>query len=110
MTTMQISVECTDCGAVPLRLADLTIRVCADTEQWSFCFLCPECRRATAYDSSEQGLDLLVTLGVPVERWYMPAELAEAHPRGPALTFDDLLDFYLLMQRADWLDLIEPSS
>jgi hypothetical protein len=110
MTTMQISVECGDCGAVPLKLPDLMIRVCADNEQWSFCFLCPECRRATAYDSSAQALDLLVTLGAPVKRWHLPAELTESRPGGPVLTADDLLDFHLFLQRTDWFDPTTPGS
>ena len=62
-------------------------------------------RHATAYDSSAKALDLLVTLGAPVEQWHMPAELGEARPAGPALTWDDLLDFHLLLQRADWFEL-----
>ena len=104
MATMQISVECSDCGAVRLKLPDLMIRVCSDNQQWSFCFRCTACGRATSYDSSAAALDLLVTLGAPVEQWHMPAELAETRPVGPALTIDDLLDFHLLMRRADWFE------
>ena len=49
-----------------------------------------------AKDASRRIVDLLVSSGVRMEVWRLPAELAE--PRvGPPLTPDDLLDFHLLL-------------
>ena len=77
---------------------DLTVRVCADDERGSYCFQCPECTRAVAKDATRRIVDLLVSSGVRMQVWRLPAELAE--PRvGPPLRPDDLLDFHLMLQR-----------
>jgi len=81
----------------------LTVRVCADDERGSYCFRCPDCRRAVAKDASRRIVDLLVSSGVRMQVWRLPAELSE-HPAGPALAPDDLLDFHLLLQTEGWYD------
>ena len=82
---------------------DLTVRVCADDERGSYCFQCPECTRAVAKEASRRIVDLLVSSGVRMQVWRLPAELAE--PRvGPPLRPDDLLDFHLLLQEDGWFE------
>jgi hypothetical protein len=106
MSNKLIRAQCADCGVVRLTLPDVLVRVCADTQRWTYCFRCPACGRANARDSDEATLDVLVALGAPMQHWHGPAELLEVRPDGAALTLDDLLDFHLLLQRPDWFDLL----
>ena len=104
MTT--IRANCPSCGDVQLRAADLTVRVCSDDEQGSYCFQCPTCSQAVAKDASRRSVDLLVSSGVRMEVWRLPAELSEPHV-GPPLSPDDLLDFHLMLSRDGWFDEVE---
>jgi predicted RNA-binding Zn-ribbon protein involved in translation (DUF1610 family) len=98
-----IKAECPDCGAVRLRVRDLTVRVCADDDRGSYRFRCPDCTTAVIHEASSAICALLVSVGVDEEIWRLPAELHEAHS-GPAFTHDDLLDFHMLLERDDWTD------
>ena len=59
-----------------------------------------------AKDASKRIVDLLVSSGVRMEVWRLPAELSEPHV-GPTLSPDDLLDFHLMLERDDWFDEVE---
>jgi len=48
-------------------------------------------------------VDLLVSSGVRMQVWRLPAELSEARV-GPPLKHDDLLDFHLLLQGDGWFE------
>jgi hypothetical protein len=98
-----IRANCPSCGDVQLTAEDLTVRVCADDERGSYCFRCPDCRRAVAKEASRRIVDLLVSSGVRMQVWRLPAELAESR-LGPALTPDDLLDFHLFLQGDGWFE------
>lgn len=106
MTT--IRANCPGCGDVQLTEDDLTVRVCADTDQGSYNFRCPTCSGPVVKDASKRIVDLLVSSGVRMEVWRLPAELAEEH-RGPRLTPDDLLDFHLLLSGDDWFEHVAES-
>lgn len=101
MTT--IRANCPHCGDVQLRVADLTVRVNADSEHGSYTFTCPSCSRAVAKDASKRIIDLLTSTGVDVQVVRPPAELLENH-NGPAINADDLLDFHILLQDDAWFD------
>jgi hypothetical protein len=98
-----IRANCPSCGDVQLTSDDLTVRVCADDERGSYCFRCPDCRRAVAKEASRRIVDLLVSSGVRMQVWRLPAELGELRTGAP-LAPDDLLDFHLLLQTDDWFD------
>jgi hypothetical protein len=98
-----IRANCPSCGDVQLKASELTVRVCSDDERGSYCFRCPDCRRAVAKDASRRIVDLLVSSGVRMQVWRLPAELHEAH-HGDAFVPDDLLDFHLLLQEDGWFD------
>jgi hypothetical protein len=98
-----IKAECHTCGAVRLRVADLTVRVCADDKSGAYRFRCPRCDVAVVHEATSAICALLVSVGVHEEVWRLPAELRERH-RGPAITPDDLLDFHLLLERDDWAE------
>lgn len=101
MTT--IRANCPSCGDVQLKASELTVRVCSDDERGSYCFRCPECRRAVAKDASRRIVDLLVSSGVRMQVWRLPAELHEAHNGAPFVP-DDLLDFHLFLQEDGWFE------
>ncbi len=96
-----IKAECHSCGAVRLRVGDLTVRVCVDDERGAYRFRCPRCDVAVVHDATSAICALLVSVGVQEEIWRLPAELHEVHS-GPVITPDDLLDFHLLLERDDW--------
>jgi hypothetical protein len=98
-----IRANCPSCGDVQLKASELTVRVCSDDERGSYCFRCPECRRAVAKDASRRIVDLLVSSGVRMQVWRLPAELHEAHNGSPFVP-DDLLDFHLLLQGEEWFE------
>ena len=64
---------------------------------------CPDCQRAVAKDASRRIVDLLVSSGVRMQVWRLPAELAESRV-GPPLTPDDLLDFHLHLAGEGWFE------
>jgi hypothetical protein len=99
----QVRIECDDCGVVRVRVPELKLRCCLDTDVWACCFRCPLCGVATNQVTRDRSaLDLLVAIGAQVEYWRLPKEMAEAKVVAPALTLDDLLDFHLLLERDDW--------
>ena len=73
-----IRANCPSCGDVQLTADDLTVRGCADDERGSYCFQCPECRAAVAKEASRRIVDLLVSSGVRMQVWRLPAELTES--------------------------------
>jgi hypothetical protein len=101
-----IRANCPTCGDVQLTADDLTVRVCADDERGSYCFRCPDCRQAVAKEASRRIVDLLVSSGVRMQVWRLPAELNESRI-GPPLTPDDLLDFHLLLTGNAWFSDLE---
>lgn len=101
MTTIRAS--CPTCGDVQLEPSDLLVRVCADDNQGSYCFTCPDCGFGVAKDASPRIVELLVSTGVRMDVWRLPAELQESK-QGPRLTHDDLLDLHLLLQEEEWFE------
>jgi len=51
-------------------------------------------------------VDLLVSSGVRMQVWRLPAELTEQPRLGPPLAPDDLLDFHLLLQQDGWFETV----
>lgn len=99
MTTIRAS--CPDCGDVELTVKDVSVRVCAEDNQGSYTFRCPECRLAVAKAAEPRIVDLLVSSGVRMQVWHLPAELFE--PRhGLPISHDDLLDFHLMLEDGSW--------
>jgi predicted RNA-binding Zn-ribbon protein involved in translation (DUF1610 family) len=98
-----IRASCPDCGDVELTNADITVRVCADNDAGSYAFRCPRCTMAVTKAAERRIVDLLITSGVPVEVWHLPAELRERR-EGPALSHDDLLAFHELLSGDGWFE------
>ena len=106
MTTIKTS--CPVCGDVELTPAQMRLVVCSRSE-WSFyAFNCGTCRDEIRKPADEEVVTLLVSGGVRAEQWVIPAEALEEH-HGATITYDDVLDFALELDRIDRLaSLITP--
>lgn len=90
MTT--IKATCPSCGDVDLTTDDVRLRVCSNPELSYYAFDCPECTDEVRKPADEQVVTVLIAGGVVAEVWEVPEEFFEPHT-GPALNYDDLLDF-----------------
>lgn len=97
-----IRASCADCGDVELTTNDVTVRVCSDDNQGSYQFICPICEMSVVKAAQPQIVELLVSSGVRLNTWRLPAELVEAR-YGHPITHDDLLDFHYLLDNDERL-------
>lgn len=98
MTTIKAS--CPSCGDVELSAAQVRLVVCS-VPAWSFyAFECATCREEVRKHAGEDVVRLLGTAGVPAERWDVPSEALEERT-GPAISWDEVLDFTLAMEGLD---------
>lgn len=97
-----IRASCNACGDVELTTRDVRVVMCSKTNEGSYAFQCPACRLAVSKPAESRVIDVLVAAGVAVTIWHMPAELEEVHT-GPAISYDDLLEFHFALQRTDAL-------
>ena len=99
-----IRASCPTCGDVELTSRDVSVQVCASNNQGSYAFRCPTCAVAVSKLAEQRIVDLLVSSGVRLSVWSLPAELDEARSTGPVLTYDDLLEFHQLLQQDGWFE------
>jgi len=79
------------------------VQVCSATEEGTYSFLCPTCRLMVNKPAEQRVVELLVSAGVRVVNWDLPAELSE--PKfGPPINYDDLLAFHFELDSEDWFD------
>jgi hypothetical protein len=98
MTTIKAS--CPSCGDVELTPKQVRLVVCS-IKTWSFyAFTCTTCQEEVRKPAGRDVVALLVSGGVVAEPWTVPAEALEEH-EGPSLTYDDVLDFALWLDKAD---------
>lgn len=98
-----IRASCPSCGDVELTSREVSVQVCASNNQGSYAFRCPACTVAISKFAEQRIIDLLVSSGVRLSVWSLPAELGERHD-GPALGYDDLLEFHHLLQEDGWFE------
>jgi predicted RNA-binding Zn-ribbon protein involved in translation (DUF1610 family) len=98
-----IRASCPTCGDVELTTKDVSVQVCADTNQGAYSFLCPLCGYAVSKQAEQRIIDLLVSSGVRMSLWTLPAELNEPKS-GQAFTWDDVLEFHDLLEKPGWFD------
>ncbi|MEO5678292.1 MAG: hypothetical protein ABIS47_01355 [Acidimicrobiales bacterium] len=96
-----IRATCPTCADVELTTRDLRVQVCSDTNQGSYSFRCPTCRMAVAKQAEPRIIDLLVSSGVRMHLWRLPAELHEPK-QGAPFCWDDILELHDLLQAPDW--------
>jgi uncharacterized Zn finger protein len=103
-----IRASCPTCGDVELTSADVQVLVCTTTNEGSYAFRCPACRVAVAKPAETRVVEVLVSSGVRMSTWELPAELDEIHAGAP-ITYDDLLDFHFALQQEGWFDRLTAS-
>jgi hypothetical protein len=82
----------------------VSVQVCASNNQGSYAFRCPECTVAVSKLAEQRIVDLLVSSGVRLSVWSLPAELDEPRSSEPVLCYDDLLEFHQLLQEDGWFE------
>ena len=100
MTTIKAS--CPTCGEVELTPADVRLMVCSHAPLSYYAFDCKSCCEEIRKPADDHVVSLLVSGGVPAQVWDLPAEALEVKA-GPALDYDDLLDFALQLGENDLL-------
>lgn len=104
MTTVIAS--CPACGEVKLTPQHLRLRLCENAVDLStYRFPCPSCRQPVEKEACAHQIVALMSAGVTVEPWKLPAEILE--PRvGPPIGYDDLLDMATGLAHGDpWAEL-----
>jgi hypothetical protein len=100
--TTQIKATCPDCGEVNLTPEDVELMVCTVQTLSYYAFDCGGCVRQVRKPADDRIVSLLKSGGVRVQRWRVPAEALE-EKSGPALGYDDVLDFALALGGTDFL-------
>jgi uncharacterized Zn finger protein len=100
MTTIKAS--CPTCGDVELTPAQLRLVVANVTARSFYAFHCATCVSEVRKPADEEIVALLVSGGVRAERWTIPAEALEVRD-GDRISYDDVLDFALALDRVDTL-------
>ncbi|MGO9661098.1 MAG: hypothetical protein ACLQVK_25180 [Acidimicrobiales bacterium] len=101
MATVRAS--CPSCGDVELTTREVQVQVCSATDEGTYSFLCPGCRLIVNKGAEQRVVELLVSAGVRVVSWDLPAELSE--PKcGPPISYDDLLAFHFELDSEGWLE------
>jgi len=104
-----IRASCPDCGDVELTSRDVRVRVNSATNEGSYAFQCPECQLAVSKSAEPRIIDLLVSSGVELYVWSVPAELLEVRS-GPSINYDDLLTFHYQLQQDNWFEAVTGSA
>jgi hypothetical protein len=100
--TTQIKATCPDCGEVNLTPEDVQLMVCTVQTLSYYAFDCGGCVRQVRKPADDRIVTLLKSGGVRVQRWRIPAEALE-EKNGPAVGYDDVLDFALAVGDTDYL-------
>jgi hypothetical protein len=98
-----VRASCSGCGDVELTTREVQVQVCTATEEGTYSFVCPSCRLIVNKAAEPRVIELLVSAGVRVVNWDLPAELSEAKS-GPPITYDDLLAFHFELSTEGWLE------
>ena len=117
MTTIRAT--CPNCGEVDLRPDEIELTIVrADSDpvgpESHYSFACPVCNELVLKPADERIARLLTTGGVRITMSdgihatsQAPVDVtshADGAAGGPAFTYDDLLDFHLLLSRDGWFE------
>src|SRR3954453_20167686 len=98
MTTIKAS--CPTYGDVELTAHQVRLVVCSVRSWPYYAFSCASCLEEVRKPAGRAVRALRIPGGVGREPWAVPAGALEQHD-GPALGYDDVLDFALWLDRAD---------
>ncbi len=88
-----IRAMCQNCGDVELVPNNLKILVCSNNGESSYTFHCPGCDLIVTKETDKKVVEILISAGVKMTFWRLPAELDESHS-GPPIEVDDLINFH----------------
>ena len=88
-----IRATCPGCGDVELTAAQVQVLISPEDQRASYAFLCAGCRVLITKPADEQVVRILVSSGVGIRPWHLPAELTEEH-RGDPISWDEVLEFH----------------
>ncbi|MGB9376700.1 MAG: hypothetical protein WCB04_04210 [Mycobacteriales bacterium] len=100
MTT--IKATCPACGEIELTAEQIRLVVCSLPNLSYYAFDCASCATEVRKPADKNVVSLLISGGVTATRWRIPAEWLE-EKTGPAISYDDLLDFALKLGRIEHL-------
>ena len=95
MTTIKASCPC--CGEVELTPPDVKLMVCSEAPLSYYSFICLTCKEEVRKPADDHVVSLLISGGVRAVVWDVPEEVRETKI-GPALTYDNILDFCLALE------------
>ncbi|HET9732913.1 MAG TPA: hypothetical protein VFP54_09590 [Acidimicrobiales bacterium] len=98
-----IRATCPGCGDVELTTSQVQVLMCSTTSAVSYAFRCPDCQLMISKATESRVVDVLVSAGVQLRVWQLPAELDEPHDGDP-LTWDDLLEFHFALSEDGWFE------
>ena len=97
-----IKATCPVCGDVQLNRDQVRLVLHPVRDRSFYSFTCNVCDDEVRKPADDHIVSLLMSGGVRAQVWEVPAEALEPKP-GPALGYDDLLDFVLQLGRDDML-------
>jgi hypothetical protein len=96
-----VRATCPTCGDIELTVDQVQVQVCVTTGSSTYSFLCPACAFIVNKEANDSVVESLTSAGSRLVAWALPAELGEPKV-GPRITHDDLLEFHLALESADW--------
>jgi len=102
-TVATIRATCPTCGDVELSSEDMQVLVCNTDQTAAYAFRCPTCQVMITKPTDQRVVEVLVSSGVSLRTWELPSEMLEVHI-GPAITWDDILEFHFLLNEEGGLE------
>jgi hypothetical protein len=99
-----VEVACTKCGLVRLDIKKFSLFVNEKGESF-FTFVCPSCVEVNRYPADDYIVEVLTYNGILPHIWEPARELAEPK-KGLKISYDDILDFHMELQRKDWFEIL----
>ncbi|MDA8385630.1 MAG: hypothetical protein M0Z88_05155 [Actinomycetota bacterium] len=104
-----IKASCPTCGDVELTLEDIRVLVCSTDGQASYNFRCPACAVRVSKPADKAVVDILVSAGVALSFWRLPAELEEDHD-GEPISYDELMQFHYQLADGSFFERLSESA
>jgi|GEM_PF-1996017 hypothetical protein len=98
-TGVRFEAPCAWCGPVEFRSGSLQVHVGSGPDALA-AFVCPSCGKENFRELSSGDVSALTAAGVVTSGAPAPFELLERRP-GPAIGWDDLIDFHEALARTD---------
>jgi hypothetical protein len=89
---------------VKLIPSDLTLWFCDQLHLSTYSFRCPRCTKPASRLADRQVVRILQDCGVQTKTWYLPQEMLEPRPDGPAFDDIDVAAFVMMLQKPHWLE------